>query len=341
MPVRACKHWVVLLTGFLTFAQVASDALEHGAHPEAHTEWWYLSGTLTTEAGTLLGLQATWFRLAEGRLIFHGALAQPDTSAFVFTQAVCRVEIDCEPAATDRLAIAVGPHRLRRRDDGVFELVAQIDGSTAALELRPTRPPILHGEGGQVAKGPGPEDAYTHVSMPRMITTGTLTRPDGSVWRLRGAVWYDYEFGRRPIGALLQGWDWFSVSLSDGTDLMLYRLRGHDQERQVGTLADGDHTVVHLAADAFSVTASGSWRSPQSGATYPSGWRIQIPQAQLQLSVEPLLADQELRTAETTGITYWEGLCRYAGTRAGHPVEGLGYVELVGYAGPLTVQAPQ
>jgi predicted secreted hydrolase len=53
----------------------------------------------------------------------------------------------------------------------------------------------------------------------------------------------------------------------------------------------------------------------------------------LSLKLEPLLADQELVTEKSTGVTYWEGACRVTGTRGGAPVEGNGYAELTGYAG--------
>jgi predicted secreted hydrolase len=44
------------------------------------------------------------------------------------------------------------------------------------------------------------------------------------------------------------------------------------------------------------------------------------------------LKDQELITKESTGVTYWEGSVRVAGTVAGQRVTGSGYVELTGYA---------
>jgi hypothetical protein len=49
--------------------------------------------------------------------------------------------------------------------------------------------------------------------------------------------------------------------------------------------------------------------------------------------VEPLLADQELSTANSSRVVYWEGAVRARRTSGGHQTRGVGYVELVGYAG--------
>ena len=70
------------------------------------------------------------------------------------------------------------------------------------------------------------------------------------------------------------------------------------------------------------------WTSPHSGAAYPSRWRIRVASEELQLEIEPLVADQEMRTS----FTYWEGAVRVSGTSRGRAVAGHGYVELTGYA---------
>jgi predicted secreted hydrolase len=43
------------------------------------------------------------------------------------------------------------------------------------------------------------------------------------------------------------------------------------------------------------------------------------------------VADQELQTARSTGITYWEGSVRVTGAQNGRSIGGRGYVELTGY----------
>ncbi len=134
------------------------------------------------------------------------------------------------------------------------------------------------------------------------------------------------------------GWDWFSLQLSDGTDLMLYVMRLKDGSLDAassGTLVDPQGQARHLTLADFTIKATGTWKSPHSGATYPSGWQVKLPGAGYSLTVQPTLADQELRTGMNSSITYWEGQVTVQGTGREEPVTGQGYVELTGYAGSL------
>jgi predicted secreted hydrolase len=115
---------------------------------------------------------------------------------------------------------------------------------------------------------------------------------------------------------------------------MVYQLRnaeGDPSPFSSGTYCDenGEHSAL-TAAD-FSITPTGSWTSPNSGAEYPRGWHISVPDKQISLKVEPVMADQELDTRGTTMIVYWEGACNVSGETDGQQVNGNAYVEMVGY----------
>jgi predicted secreted hydrolase len=74
------------------------------------------------------------------------------------------------------------------------------------------------------------------------------------------------------------------------------------------------------------------WKSTKTQANYPIGWEIKVPAMQLQFTIAPLLANQEL---VFTPPVYWEGAYDLVGTRLGKPIRGRGYLELTGYAAPL------
>ena len=79
---------------------------------------------------------------------------------------------------------------------------------------------------------------------------------------------------------------------------------------------------------------AGSWTSPTTGATYPAGWSIHLPEDKLTIDLTPTVAAQELDTRATTGVVYWEGSQRVTGRRGpgrGADVGGEAYVELTGY----------
>jgi predicted secreted hydrolase len=138
------------------------------------------------------------------------------------------------------------------------------------------------------------------------------------------------------MAATHSGWDWFSVQLDDGRELMLYRLRRRDggvEPLSSGTLVERDGRTRPLPLAAFAIDSTGSWTSPHTHARYPSGWRLRVPSWGIDLSLEPTVRDQELVAAHMGGVAYWEGSVRVRGTSGGRPATGEGYVELTGYGG--------
>ena len=125
------------------------------------------------------------------------------------------------------------------------------------------------------------------------------------------------------------GWDWFSLQLDDGTDLMFFRLRhkdGSDDPTSSGVLIAQDGQSSRLAREEVLIEALGSWESP-AGGVYPSGWRLTIKPTNRVITIHPVLADQEFRH----DARYWEGAVDVLDAVSGKPT-GRGYVELTGYA---------
>jgi len=213
------------------------------------------------------------------------------------------------------------------------------DGAVAVnLTLRSRHPPVLHGSGGLSRKGQAPGQASWYASLPDLETSGTIRPGDGGEVAVRGSSWFDHEFGSGQLAGDLSGWDWFGLRLSDGRALMIYRLRRRDGTAappSAGTLVEADGTARHLARDEVAIEPLATWKSPHSGAHYPSRWRVLVPSAALALELSPLLPDQELRTARSTGVTYWEGAIAGTGTAGRFPVALEGYAELTGYAGGI------
>ena len=146
----------------------------------------------------------------------------------------------------------------------------------------------------------------------------------------------DHEFSTALLEPGLTGWDWFSVQLSDQTEIMIFLLRkdkGGLHPASSGTFIDPAGRVRHLASGDFKVTVLDTWKSRQSKARYPARWRMQIAPLSIDLTIRSNLPDQEMRTLGSTGMNYWEGSVSIAGSKNREPVTGVGYVELTGYAG--------
>jgi predicted secreted hydrolase len=220
-----------------------------------------------------------------------------------------------------------------------ISLRAQSQGMGLELELSSKKPLVFHGQNGLSRKGPEPGQASYYNSFTHLQTRGFLkTDPARSRVAVKGKSWFDHEFGSNQLSAHQQGWDWFSLHLSDGRDLMIYLLRlknGSFEPASSGTLVEPKGTARHLKLQELAVSVLDRWKSPLSAGEYSSRWRIQIPLARIDLTFSPLLPDQELNTTGTTGIIYWEGAVAGSGTSGGQKVSCEGYVELTGYAGSL------
>ena len=104
------------------------------------------------------------------------------------------------------------------------------------------------------------------------------------------------------------------------------------RRRPSGRVKHDEKMTVYVTADELRVTVTDQWRSARTGAEYPAGWRIEIPDDDLVIDLTPTVADQELDTRATTGVIYWEGSQDVRATHDGVQLGGEAYVELTGYA---------
>ena len=327
---------------------------DHGPHPEFRTEWWYYTGNLESAEGRRFGFQLTFFRSAlapemparesawatRQAWLAHFAVSDLGSNRFHSFERWSR-------GAAGLAGAQAEPFRVWVKDwtaEGVggqspMHLTASEGDLGIDLVLQPGKPPVLQGNRGLSRKGPEAGDASYYYSLTRMPAAGTvrLGGPGGQHFAVTGLAWMDREWSTSSLAPGQVGWDWFALQLSDGLDLMLYRLRrenGAADPSSSGTVVSPDGTTRHLALADFLIAGAGEWRSPRSGARYPARWHIQIPSEELDLEIRPALADQELDVS----FRYWEGAVEIAGTRRGRPVRGHGYVELTGYATATTAR---
>jgi predicted secreted hydrolase len=214
------------------------------------------------------------------------------------------------------------------------------DGTEFSIDLAvlPVKAPVVHGTGGISRKGAAPGQASHYYSLTRMTTTGTVIIGKQR-YDVTGTSWMDHEFGSADLSPDLVGWDWFSIQLENGYELMWYRLRradGSADPASSGTLVGPDGQMTPLSLGDVQCESFGVWTSRASGGRYPLRWRMRVMTHAIALEIIPLLDDQELRTSRSTLVTYWEGAMSVRGTVAGHPVAGQGYLELTGYAERFT-----
>jgi predicted secreted hydrolase len=200
------------------------------------------------------------------------------------------------------------------------------------LDLKPAKPPVIHGRDGISQKAEGAGHASHYISFTRLLTSGSVDL-DGATYQVEGTSWMDHEFFSQSLGANESGWDWLSLQFNDNTELMLYRLRHKDgsvDPYSSGTFIDAQGKGRFLSSKDFTMTpADETWTSSQTKATYPLRWHVAVPGLALQADITTSLASQEL--AGSIGPSYWEGAIDVTGQRTGVPLRGVGYLEMVGY----------
>jgi predicted secreted hydrolase len=217
-----------------------------------------------------------------------------------------------------------------QNDEGQYQLTADQDGIAIDLILEDLKGPIFHGDQGYSRKGLEPGNASYYHSQTRLLTSGRVETENGS-YQVKGLSWKDHEYSTSALSDGQVGWDWFSIQLEDGNELMVFQIRRQDgsvDPYSSGTWINTKGETTHLDQESFEIQVQDSWRSPNSGAEYPAEWRLIIPSLDLSLNVKPYMADQEMDVS----YTYWEGAVEVNGTSRGVLISGNGYVEMTGYA---------
>lgn len=319
---------------------------DHGSHTAFRTEWWYFTGHLWSEDGRRFGYQLTFFRQAsppspwkgsqswrsDQLHLAHAALTDEAGKRFLMDERLDRAGL-LAGAAEDHLQVFQQDWQAVQDPAGPIRLHLSLKGAALDLTLEPTTPPVIFGQDGLSRKGANSEAASHYLTFPRLKSQGRLRLPEGASLTVQGHSWMDHEFSSSQLAEDQVGWDWAGIQLRDGRSWMVYRLRRKDGSQDpFSTLAEVDAAGhIQRSTQAFSLLPKANWRSPISGTSYPLPLVLKAWGEELTLM--PILPDQELQTGRSTGITYWEGACRVLGVTGSDL--GDAYVELTGYAHSL------
>jgi predicted secreted hydrolase len=369
------KRWILLFLLVFVFAHVrvfAEDPKgylsvtgpcdlefpkDHASHPGYRTEWWYYTGNLQSAAGNRYGFQLTFFRRRiipigsekkwpspasawrTGQIyLAHAALSDLDGKHHYYDQCLGRGVLGIAGESRDQDAVRIFVEKWSARiGPKTIHLIATSGKFSFNLDLTPVKPVVMEGKGGYSRKGSSPESASCYYSLTRLKTKGRVTLLR-KTFAVNGLSWMDHEFSSASLESGIVGWDWFGLQLSDNTEIMIYLLRQKDGKwnpASSGTYVRSDGKTEHISIHDIDATVKDTWKSPTSGAVYPARWRLRILSPDMDLSIAPNLADQEMRTRESTGVAYWEGSVSVRGIKKGRRITGQGYMELTGYSKSL------
>jgi predicted secreted hydrolase len=318
------------------------------AHHNAQTEWWYYTGHCETTNGKRFGFELVFFkrrtdldkfslvpvRIFGNPLYFaHFAVTDCDDKKFRYSHRKSGNGLFDLPAnySETHYHLRLGDWSIR--EVGGTHILRATIGTEVVFEanLTPKKPVVFNGKDGKGVSFKDEGEASRYFAYTRMQTEGDIVL-DGKTEHFTGSSWMDREFGTWQPTENQKGWDWFSVQLENGCELMCYQLRNAENEASPfssGTYIDEAGNSTHLTHEDFKIEPTAYWESPNSKATYPNAWKLAVPKYGLNLTVSPVMQDQELDTRGTTMIVYWEGACDVVGTT--NLTNGTAYVEMVGY----------
>ena len=300
---------------------------DHGAHKTFRTEWWYVTANLTGADGASYGAQWTLFRHAlepgagkgwDDRTIWMGHAAITSATEHLFAQTMAR-------GGVGQAGVEATPFRAFI-DDWRFEANAALSKASLSarsadfsydLDLSSDRPLVLQGENGYSRKSEQGQASY-YYSQPFFTVEGRLTI-HGRETKVTGRAWMDREWSSQSLAPDQTGWDWFSMHLSSGEKLMLYRIRGA-APYLLGNWISPDGATQPLVGNDISLepltqTAVGARK-------IPTRWRVRVKSRGFDVETTPLNVQSWMGTT----IPYWEGPISFAGSQS-----GVGYLEMTGY----------
>jgi len=326
---------------------------DHGSHDEFRTEWWYFTGNVRTKEGREIGYQFTIFRTAltpgnvkdsgwASNQIYMGHFAITDISSgdFYYTEKFSRTGNGLAGAEAKPLRIWIEDWRIEEikpnqeekagNNFPAVKIFAGTEEYEIELTLIPQKRIILQGDGGLSRKSEEEGNASYYYSVTRIGTEGRI-KIKGDEYEVRGSSWLDREWSTSALSSEQKGWDWFSLQLDNGYEIMYYQMRKKDgtiDKYSKGSiiLPSGEKENLYLKDVKLKVS---EYMKNDEGVEYPSGWELKIPSKETDLTIRPAIKNQELKLS----VRYWEGSVRIAGKMGGKEVSGMGYVEMTGYVG--------
>lgn len=342
------------------FAEVGADwdfafPRDQGAHPEYRAEVWDLSGQVADGERRRFGLRLTLLRIglvpptspparasalaANAIMLGRFALA-PETGPDIATaMRLSRAAAGLAGAETVPFRVWLEDWSLTQATGEDLLLTARTGALQLALALAPRKAAVTDA-GGRLLDGAGGDGPGFHFYLlPRLAARGTLQLDaDAAPIDVSGSVWLERAWGSMPgffAGRRGQiALNRFTLQLDDDTELVCLHLR-----RQAGggtpiptclVIAADGATRLYRRRELTLEPTGGDWSSPADGTSYPLHWRLRLPALDLDLTLRPLLAAQEVTWGSSAGERLWSGAVTVS-SRGGGTVGG-GRMDLSGYA---------
>ncbi len=311
------KMWLVVLGVWFTAACAGNPFPLRPYQPAAHGtaveewpphdhvgEWWYVTGVLADQEERQYFYQFTVFHgyrlnmfegyilhlavtdVSGGRHWFFEDFSPPHDRVFGNQKEIVFKDSRIVMASSSGLVTAM-------------EVRGEAGDFSFAFHLRPRKGAVWHGRNGIVTMGHEDQAAQRsfYYSYTDLETEGGLVI-NGASLPVKGGSWFDRQWGVFTE----TGWDWFSLRLADGRDIMLFSFPASGYG--AGTIVAPDGRAVSVPSFRLQRLKSVEYSAPD--AVFSLGWRVVLDTGE-EFRILPLMADQ-YNPAENTP-PYWEGVC--------------------------------
>lgn len=318
---------------------------DHGSHPDFRTEWWYITGHFKGENDQDFGFQLTFFRSAsdDGQkrqsYMAHAAIVNKTTGQYFNTERFNKEGWNAG-ASEDTLNVFNGNWYLRMDGNELMDGRFSVPGAGIVdFTLQPMKPLVLFGDQGFSQKAEGEKNSSHYITYTRLNMAGNIQLAIGESVKIRGQAWMDHEFSSSHLSDHQIGWDWASIQLHDGTEIMVYSMRRKDGKvdpYSVLNEIDESSNVRSLYGNRFTWEKLEYWENQETGNRYPVAHKIEWIDSEgneRTIILKAIMKSQEF-VGSISGFHYWEGACIVLDKNKNEL--GKAYVELTGYGGELT-----
>lgn len=292
---------------------------DDGYHSD-RMEWWYYNGSVVTKSGREFSFHFVTFLLngLSTHTVMHSSLGDHSQSQYYSDQS--------RTAGNTSVGVENGfifnyRNWLMQGGGGHDRLKVENEQFAFDLQIESTQSVVNHGNDGIISLGFAGSSYY--YSRTRMKVSGTL-KVGGATELVKGVSWFDHQWG--DFSSVELTWDWFSLQLDSGVDLMIYRLRdkqGNPVNYTASISEKGETEILENAE--FVLTPGRTWVSNKTGKSYPVTWNLKIPKRKMDLKIQSIIKNSEFDAKLTTFTIYWEGAVKVEGSHTGQ-----GFMELNG-----------
>ncbi|WP_248723473.1 lipocalin-like domain-containing protein [Seonamhaeicola sp. ML3] len=323
---------------------LVSFPVDEGRHSAETTEWWYVSGHITTDTNKKYSFMLTYFFRPTSISIFNfdgfrilNVTDESDGTFYQDTKALNYATLSETELNIVASLFPTGTEYWRNKEDSggqilpfEYEISASSTDISMDFNLETVKRPLIVGGDGLFDQG---DSSYTYYySQTENTVTGSL-RVGSVTENVTGEAWIDRQYGSfNPFTG--EDYEWFSIKLDNGTDINLWNIFNSSRSipenskfRILSAYVDESESSQYTISD-FEIERLEYFFTPDNLRCYSKKWRLTSSSKNIDLIITINHENSEVDISELS-FKFFEGATTITGTINSTPVTGVGFTELL------------